>query len=118
MARALSVLLALTLLSGCAAPTARWNPETWSRNITPADVKANYPPAAFAQGVGGVAVVRCRVTDDGAFKDCVVVEETPAGFGFGEAALRMTPVMGLRTDYPGFRPGALMRFPVTFRTSN
>lgn len=118
-----AALLAAALLSGCAvvadAPApdsvARWNPQTWVSNITPADVSANYPRAAFAAGIGGVVLVQCRVTQDGAFTDCAVVEETPPGHGFGEAALRMVPIMKLRTDGPAFRPGAVMRFPVTFQ---
>jgi TonB family protein len=48
-----------------------------------------YPPAAKAAGVEGAAVIRCGHDEHLAVKDCVLVSETPAGQGFGAAALAM-----------------------------
>lgn len=46
-----------------------------------------YPAAAQEQGLGGTAVLECLVGDEGRLA-CDVVEETPAGMGFGAAAVR------------------------------
>jgi TonB family protein len=50
---------------------------------------AFYPPAAKAAGVEGQAVVRCQRNLHVALTGCVLVSETPAGQGFGAAALAM-----------------------------
>jgi len=52
---------------------------------------AAYPPAARATSVSGRAVMQCDVSIKGLLRNCVVVEETPAGFGFGQAALGLAP---------------------------
>lgn len=48
-----------------------------------------YPSLAQEQGIGGRATVECLVQEDGRTA-CEVTEETPAGMGFGAAALRMS----------------------------
>jgi TonB family protein len=54
-----------------------------------ASVLANYPPAARAAGVEGQALIRCTHNEHLALKGCVLISETPAGQGFGAAALAM-----------------------------
>ena len=41
-------------------------------------------------GVEGSTVIRCTVREDGHYEHCAVLQETPKGFGFGQAAIRMT----------------------------
>lgn len=48
-----------------------------------------YPAAAFSADQDGYAVVSCRIGEGRKLTDCVVVEEGPAGWGFGAAAVRM-----------------------------
>jgi TonB family protein len=48
-----------------------------------------YPAAARAAGVEGRAVIHCARTNHLQLKDCALVSETPAGQGFGAAALAM-----------------------------
>ena len=48
---------------------------------------SSYPAKAAAEGMGGVANIDCQAAADGSLGDCKVVSETPAGYGFGEAAL-------------------------------
>jgi hypothetical protein len=48
-----------------------------------------YPPAARAAGVEGQATVKCSRTAHLAMTGCTLVSETPAGQGFGAAALAM-----------------------------
>jgi protein TonB len=55
-----------------------------------------YPKAAQAQGVEGVAVIKCKVTRGGELSGCVVVSETPAGYCFGRAALDMAVTLKLK----------------------
>lgn len=53
------------------------------------DVQSYYPPAALAAGVGGHVWLNCTRTAQYQLKDCQLLEEAPAGQGFGAAALRM-----------------------------
>ncbi|HWF77914.1 MAG TPA: energy transducer TonB [Caulobacteraceae bacterium] len=52
-------------------------------------VLAYYPAAARAAGVEGQAVIRCKRDEHLALAGCTLVSETPAGQGFGAAALAM-----------------------------
>ena len=69
----------------------------WAEVPTAHQIRAYFPPEAFARKVSGGAMIHCRVTAKGRASGCVVKSETPPGWGFGEAALRLAP--GLR-----FRP--------------
>lgn len=46
------------------------------------------PKDAALEGLNGHAVVDCEVGADGALRNCSVVEERPAGWGFGAAAMK------------------------------
>jgi TonB family protein len=50
---------------------------------------AYYPPAAKAAGVEGEARLRCERDAHVALRNCQLVSETPAGQGFGAAALAL-----------------------------
>lgn len=54
-----------------------------------ANAKDYYPDRALEAEVSGVAVIDCVLQADGKVKDCIVVKETPAGYGFGEATIRL-----------------------------
>jgi len=62
------------------------NPE-WLRR--PSDLDRYYPERARRRGMEGRAVLDCGVSTQGALS-CLVVSETPANWGFGEAALRIS----------------------------
>lgn len=49
----------------------------------------DYPPSALSQLISGSAIVRCRFHPSGTPTDCHVESETPEGFGFGAAAVRV-----------------------------
>jgi TonB family protein len=65
----------------------------------PLDLSHLYPAEAADYGLPGHALVKCRVSVDGQATACQVVEEKPAGYGFGKAALaavqnvRFTPML-------------------------
>jgi TonB family protein len=56
---------------------------------TPDPALAVYPAAAKAAGVEGSATLTCARDAHMALKGCVVASETPAGQGFGQAALAL-----------------------------
>jgi protein TonB len=58
----------------------------WLRR--PSDLERYYPRQALRREVSGDVLLDCLVRATGAL-DCVIVSETPAHWGFGEAALRM-----------------------------
>ena len=66
----------------------------------------------------GVVLVECRVSREGTVGDCVILSETPAGHGFGAAALngarraRMTP-----GSVRNVAVGGTVRFTTRFRLS-
>ncbi|MES1156209.1 MAG: TonB family protein [Alphaproteobacteria bacterium] len=59
----------------------------WTRR--PSGLDRYYPPRALARGMEGEATLDCIVRITGAL-DCAIVSETPQGWGFGEAALRIS----------------------------
>ena len=48
-----------------------------------------YPADARAKGVEGTAIIKCKRSPKGAFRDCVLDSEHPSGAGFGQAALNI-----------------------------
>lgn len=73
-----SVLAVLALQATPASP-----PVEWSRRPP-----IEYPERALSEDIRrGRVALKCRF-EQAVPLDCVVVEETPAGYGFGAAALR------------------------------
>jgi protein TonB len=79
------------------------------------EIMAHYPPDALAQGVSGSALVECEVVSGGVLDHCRVVQETPAGQGFGEAAVQVAFEHHVQPDANGRMPvGRRIELPVTF----
>jgi len=53
------------------------------------EVSRAYPSQASRARIEGVAVIGCRVMTDGRLMECRVYSETPAGNGFGDAAVKL-----------------------------
>lgn len=68
----------------------------WAMRPAGEDLAANYPEIATALGIEGYARISCDVAASGLLENCSVQKEAPRGFGFGAAALRMTPKFRLR----------------------
>lgn len=49
-----------------------------------------YPRRAADLGIGGEAVLNCAVNASGTVSKCAVVSESPGGFGFGDAAIKLS----------------------------
>ncbi len=57
------------------------------RGPTVGELRGLHPREAFRQRRGGRATLACRVRLDTTLSDCRLVDETPPGVGFGQAAL-------------------------------
>lgn len=69
----------------------------WIRRPSGNDMAGLYPRAAMDKGLSGRATIVCRILANGRLADCNVVEETPAGMGFGAAAVRLAPYFQMTT---------------------
>ncbi len=52
--------------------------------------QAFYPPRAQVLGQTGAAKIRCDVAQTDTLVNCQVLSEAPAGFGFGEALVKLS----------------------------
>ncbi|HEY8616384.1 energy transducer TonB [Phenylobacterium sp.] len=88
----------------------------WQQRPTFEEMMKVYPEPANRAEVGGRAILECGVTAQGALTGCTVIEETPAGFGFGEAALKLTDKFRMRPMTRDGRPvsGGKVRIPIRF----
>jgi len=89
----------------------------WLKGPTPEDLMTVWPREALKKGYGGRAVIACQVSLQGALRECSVESESPAGAGFGSAAIALTPQFVMKPATRDGRPvvGAV-RIPVIFPT--
>lgn len=103
-----------TVLSGGADQIAR---PDWGRLPEATQVASLFPAKAKAAGVKrGEVTLACGVRATGAVGDCKVARETPAGLGFGEAALALAPSFAMSAWTSDGRPvdGAFVRDPIRY----
>jgi hypothetical protein len=74
-------------------PQTGWRPR-FVTSVPDAKMKAAFPKGAT---VTGRALLGCVATKDGKLADCKVLKETPAGQGFGEAALSVVGYERIKT---------------------
>nr|WP_272886973.1 TonB family protein [Phenylobacterium aquaticum] len=76
---------------------------------------AVWPHDAAQVGAGGKALIGCKVTERGLLNSCVVLSESPAGAGFGAAAVMVSSQFLMK---PAIRNGkpveSEVRIPITF----
>lgn len=69
-----------------------------------------YPDAALTDDRTGQASVECTVLDTAGHISCVLVSETPKGYGFGSATVRVVQDKGrVDTDHGAVKPGSKLR---------
>lgn len=89
----------------------------WSKLPSASDLAHFYPPKASARGTEGMAVMRCRVEQNGALSACSVVREAPKRAGFGRATLQMAPLFRMKPMSVNGKPvaGGAVIVPVKFK---
>jgi protein TonB len=78
------------------APSSEVTAPVWLDLPTAHDFAVNTPERARKQEKSGSAVMRCFIRQDGGLENCVALSETPAGLGFGEAAVKMSSLFRLK----------------------
>ena len=75
-----------------------------------------YPPRAQEDEVQGKVVLACEIGDAGRVAQCIVVSETPAGYGFGKSAA-LTILKYGRADPSKSSVGGWLRMTMNFTLS-
>jgi TonB family protein len=80
-----------------------------------ADLSEQYPAVAQFIGLPGRALLRCEIAIDGS-ASCKVIDETPAGLGFGDAALAFSKTFKMKPMTVDGQPvdGGEIKIPLKF----
>lgn len=75
-----------------------------------------YPLRAGLTGIRGEVVLACEVAVTGSLENCRVESETPTGYGFGEAGLKLSRKVLMRPMLKDGQPvgGASVTLPLVF----
>ena len=88
----------------------------WLRHPNADDVARVYPRSAADLDLSGAAIITCVVTATGGMSQCEIDVERPGGMGFGNAALRLSPLFAMtRTTADGHpTEGGRVHIPMRF----
>ena len=120
---ALGLGLAIAVLAGgalaqevSARPGQLLTRPDWKRRPRPEDLKRVYPPRAKAERVSGRVLLTCDVTLEGLLAHCQTAQETPEGYGFGEAAINLATVIRMTPMKIDGKPseGGMVTLPIVF----
>jgi protein TonB len=100
------------------APPVIANP-SWLSKPTADQIGKLYPTRALDRELSGKATLLCEIQATGAVNNCDVVDETPKGYRFGEAAQAMTKYFKLnpRTEDGVSVAGSKVRIPIVFNAT-
>lgn len=87
----------------------------WVKKPTSDDLDAAWPASAKARGISGKATLICEVNLTGGLEKCRADSETPAGEGFGAAALMLVPSFLMTPRVENGKPvRGQVRIPIAF----
>lgn len=91
----------------------------WVKRPTASQLNAAWPVKAMQAGIGGLAIIGCKVTISGALEQCIVIQEKPADVGFGAAALLLAPAFQMKPAMKDGKPVASkVSVPISFNNPN
>lgn len=108
----LAVTFAAIALSGSAAAGLVF--------VTSLDPSRYYPERAQGLHVEGKTTIKCTLPENGRLTDCVVLSESPAGYGFGDAAIKMVTRSRVDIKASGLQDlvGRQISIPVAFELTD
>lgn len=89
----------------------------WIERPSGEDMARDYPAAAIKAGIGDAKVViDCGVTAEGRLDNCLVRQEAPAQYGFGEATIQFARHFRMAANDHDGKPttGGVVRIPIVF----
>jgi TonB family protein len=86
----------------------------WLHKPTADDIEAVYPERAIDATLSGRVLIECQATAQGRMSACTVLNETPTGYGFGDAALKLSRgfVLDPKASYGGPLEGGVVALPI------
>jgi hypothetical protein len=89
----------------------------WIHRPTGDDVVQVFPARALEAGKEAHTSMSCKVTAEGTLTQCVITEETPPGWGFGQASLALAPkfLMSPKTDADVSVEGGTVVIPINWK---
>jgi TonB family protein len=110
------LMMMLAMAAEAAQPRPAPTQADWITPPTAIDAMKYYPAEAQKNGVSGSAVIECTLQVSGDLRNCQLASETPAGWGFGEAALAAAPQLKARPySINGVPYEGSLKTPIVFR---